>query len=153
MTQDHTRQWTAGVAYVLHWRDTVDFAAGLEPVRYERTITEPQAVPVTQQESPLLYYASAAVPVTAHASAYAALTRGPQPYSVEQLQQLADRCTQQEDNAAKVERQVAKSAAAMLVQTAVGQVFDAVVTGAAPKGTWVRVMTPPCWPWPVSNVW
>ena len=76
VTQDHTRQWTAGVAYVLHWRDTVDFAAGLEPVRYERTITEPQAVPVTQQESPLLYYASAAVPVTAHASAYAALTRG-----------------------------------------------------------------------------
>jgi iron complex outermembrane receptor protein len=76
VTHDHTRQWTAGVAYALHWRDVVDFAAGLEPVRYERTITEPQAVPVTQHENPLLYYASAGVPITAHTSAYAALTRG-----------------------------------------------------------------------------
>jgi iron complex outermembrane receptor protein len=76
VTHDHTRQWTGGMAYVLHWRNTVDFAAGLEPVRYERTITEPQATPVTQHENPLLYYASAAVPLTPHASAYAALTRG-----------------------------------------------------------------------------
>jgi iron complex outermembrane recepter protein len=76
VTHDHTRQWTGGVAYALHWRDTVDFAAGLEPVRYERTVTAPQAAPVTQHENPLLYYASAAVPLTTHASAYAALTRG-----------------------------------------------------------------------------
>jgi len=76
LTHDHTRQWTAGVAYALHWRDVLDFAAGLEPVRYDRTITEPQAPPVTQQEHPLLYYASVAVPITAHSSAYAALTRG-----------------------------------------------------------------------------
>jgi iron complex outermembrane receptor protein len=76
VTEDHTRQWTAGAAYALHWRDRIDFAAGLEPVRYERTITEPQAVPVTQHENPLLYYASAGVTITAHTSAYAALTRG-----------------------------------------------------------------------------
>jgi iron complex outermembrane receptor protein len=75
-THDHTRQWTFGLAYSLHWRDILDFAAGLEPVRYERTVTEPQASPVTQQESPLLYYASAGLPINAHWSAYGALTRG-----------------------------------------------------------------------------
>jgi iron complex outermembrane receptor protein len=75
-THDHTRQWTGGLAYALHWRGVVDFAAGLEPVRYERTVTEPAAAPVTGHENPTLYYASAGVPITAHLSAYGALTRG-----------------------------------------------------------------------------
>ena len=76
VTHDQIRQWTAGVAYALHWKGIFDFAAGLEPVRYERSVTEPQAVPVTQHENPLLYYASAGVPLSARATAYAALTRG-----------------------------------------------------------------------------
>jgi iron complex outermembrane receptor protein len=75
-THDHTRQWTAGLAYALHWRDVIDFAAGVEPVRYERTVTEPALAPVTQHENPVLYYGSAGVPIAAHWSAYAALTRG-----------------------------------------------------------------------------
>ena len=56
---------------------------------------------------------------------------------------MALHCTQQEDAAKKVERQVAKSAAALLLQSKVGQRFDAIVTGAADKGTWVRVFSPP----------
>jgi RNase II-type exonuclease C-terminal S1 domain len=48
----------------------------------------------------------------------------------------------QEDNAAKVERQVAKSAAALLLQSRIGQRFDAIVTGAGDKGTWVRISAP-----------
>jgi len=75
-THDHTRQWTAGLAYALHWRGVLDFAAGISPVRYERTVTEPALAPVTEHENPVLYYASAGVPLTAHLSAYAALTRG-----------------------------------------------------------------------------
>jgi len=75
-THDHTRQWTAGLAYALHWRNVVDFAAGVSPVRYERTVTEPAAASVTQHEDPVLYYASAAVPLTTRTSAYAGLTRG-----------------------------------------------------------------------------
>lgn len=59
------------------------------------------------------------------------------------LVQLAQHCTQQEDAAKKVERQVTKSAAALLLQSRVGQQFDAIVTGAADKGTWVRVFNPP----------
>ena len=76
LTSDHIRQWTAGAAIALHWRDVVDFAAGAAPVRYERTVLEPAAASVTQRDNPVLYYASAAVPLSARASAYAGLTRG-----------------------------------------------------------------------------
>lgn len=63
-------------------------------------------------------------------------------YSEDELRALAAHCTQQEDNAAKVERQVSKSAAALLLRPRLGQPFDAIVTGAADKGTWVRISSP-----------
>ncbi|HEY3121403.1 MAG TPA: RNB domain-containing ribonuclease, partial [Vicinamibacteria bacterium] len=47
------------------------------------------------------------------------------------------------DAAEKVERQVRKSAAALLLSRRIGQRFDAIVTGSSPKGTWVRVLRPP----------
>lgn len=65
------------------------------------------------------------------------------PYTFEQLEKLAQQCTQQEDEAAKAERQVAKSAAAMLLSSRVNQTFDALVTGASERGTWVRLASPP----------
>ncbi|MBV9911805.1 MAG: RNB domain-containing ribonuclease, partial [Sinobacteraceae bacterium] len=73
----------------------------------------------------------------------ATLTGSPPPYSIAELQQLAAHCSEQEDNAAKVERRVEKSAAALLLQPRVGQTFDAIVTGAADKGTWARLLAPP----------
>jgi exoribonuclease-2 len=42
-----------------------------------------------------------------------------------------------------VERSVSKSAAALLLRSRIGQMFDAIVTGAADKGTWARSTTPP----------
>jgi exoribonuclease II len=42
-----------------------------------------------------------------------------------------------------VERQVGKSAAAMLLQGRTGQTFNAIVTGASDKGTWARIAAPP----------
>jgi len=73
----------------------------------------------------------------------AALVGTPQPYDPSALAALAAHCTQQEDNAAKVERQVGKSAAALLLAPRVGQRFEAIVTGASDQGTWVRIFRPP----------
>ena len=73
----------------------------------------------------------------------AALAGEPSPYSEAELGELAGHCTQQEDGADKVERQVRKSAAALLLEPRVGQRFDAVVTGASEKGVWVRILAPP----------
>ncbi len=64
------------------------------------------------------------------------------PYSQQELQALAAHCTLQEGNAAKVERQVRKSAAAQLLSSHIGRRFDAIVTGASDKGTWVRTLRP-----------
>jgi VacB/RNase II family 3'-5' exoribonuclease len=72
----------------------------------------------------------------------AALAGTRPPYSAQELGVLATHCTEQEDNAAKVERRVRKSAAALLLESHVGQRFDAFVTGASPKGTWVRIAHP-----------
>ena len=72
----------------------------------------------------------------------AALAGAAAPYSDEQLRALGEHCTVQERNAAKVERQVRKSAAAMLLQAHVGEQFDGLVTGASDKGTWVRIPRP-----------
>jgi VacB/RNase II family 3'-5' exoribonuclease len=73
----------------------------------------------------------------------AALDGRESPYSMVELEMLATHCTEQEDNANKVERQVAKSAAALLLQARVGELFEAFVTGAADKGTWVRLVALP----------
>ena len=61
----------------------------------------------------------------------------------EDLEALGKHCTEQENAAKKVERQVGKSAAAMLLEARIGERFDAIVTGAAPKGTWARLLDPP----------
>jgi len=72
----------------------------------------------------------------------AALTKQASPYSDAELQDLAAHCTLQEHNAAKVERAVNKSAAASLLAARIGAKFDAIVTGASDKGTWVRIDSP-----------
>jgi exoribonuclease-2 len=72
----------------------------------------------------------------------AALAGAAPPYSSDELRALAAHCTTQEDNAAKVERQVQKSAAALLLAGRIGAQFDGIVTGASEKGTWVRVTSP-----------
>jgi exoribonuclease-2 len=72
----------------------------------------------------------------------AALNGTAAPYADEELRALGAHCTEQEGNAAKVERQVRKSAAALLLQARIGEQFDAMVTGASDKGTWVRIAQP-----------
>ncbi|MFZ0727653.1 MAG: hypothetical protein WAM61_17875, partial [Desulfobacterales bacterium] len=64
-------------------------------------------------------------------------------YSRDELTELARHCTEKENAANKVERLVTKSAAAMLLSSRIGDKFDAICTGAADKGTWVRIFKPP----------
>jgi VacB/RNase II family 3'-5' exoribonuclease len=73
----------------------------------------------------------------------AALAGDKLPYSPAELTSLAAHCTEQEDAAKKVERQVRKSAAAQFLSGRIGETFDALVTGSSEKGTWVRLLRPP----------
>lgn len=72
----------------------------------------------------------------------AALAGAPSPYTYEQLAEIAQQCTTQEDSASTVERRVLKAAAAYLLHSRIGETFDAIVTGVATKGTFVRILSP-----------
>jgi exoribonuclease-2 len=73
----------------------------------------------------------------------AAIAGHPVLYEKDELTSLGKHCTEEEDAVKKVERQVEKSAAAMLLESKIGERFDGIVTGAASKGTWVRLFHPP----------
>ena len=73
----------------------------------------------------------------------AALAGSAWPYRKDELDDLAKHCTEEEDAANKVERQVGKSAAALLLEERIGERFDAIVTGASDKGTWARLLDIP----------
>lgn len=73
----------------------------------------------------------------------AALQGEPAPYRLNELDALAVHSTEAEDAANKVERQVGKSAAALLLEDRIGEQFDSIVTGASAKGTWVRLLKVP----------
>jgi exoribonuclease-2 len=72
----------------------------------------------------------------------AALAKQPVPYSEGDLDAIARNCTLKEDAANKVERDISKRIAAAAMSHRVGETFDAIVTGASPKGTFVRVLQP-----------
>ena len=64
------------------------------------------------------------------------------PYSDAELTAIGANCTQKEDAAKKVEREMSKRLAAVAMQHRIGEVFDAIVTGATDHGTFVRVLQP-----------
>ncbi|MFN8525805.1 MAG: RNB domain-containing ribonuclease [Chloroflexota bacterium] len=73
----------------------------------------------------------------------AALAGDRPPYDDDELVELARHCSDREDEAQRVERQIRKSAAVAVMESRIGEVFEALVTGASTKGTWVRVLQPP----------
>ncbi len=73
----------------------------------------------------------------------AALAGAAPTYRNDELVALARHCSEQEDAAKKVERQVVKSAGAMLLATRIGETFDGTITGAKDNNTWVRIDHPP----------
>jgi VacB/RNase II family 3'-5' exoribonuclease len=72
----------------------------------------------------------------------ALLSKGKNPYSDDELDAVAKNCTLKEDAARKVEREMTKRMAAVAMSGRIGQTFDAIVTGAGTKGTFVRVLQP-----------
>ncbi|HEY4218903.1 MAG TPA: RNB domain-containing ribonuclease [Gemmatimonadaceae bacterium] len=81
----------------------------------------------------------------------AALANTPAPYTDDELTAVAERCTEREDAENKVERNVRKIVAALILQDKIGQSFDGIVTGANQKGTFVRTVKPPAEGMVVSN--
>jgi VacB/RNase II family 3'-5' exoribonuclease len=72
----------------------------------------------------------------------AVLANQPAPYSDDELGTVANNCTTKGDAARKVERAVSKRIAAVAMSGRIGESFDAIVTGVAPQGTFVRVIDP-----------
>jgi len=72
----------------------------------------------------------------------AKLAGQPNPYSDDELTAVAANCTQKEDAARKVEREMSKRLAAVAMQHQIGAIFDAIVTGVTPRGTFVRALQP-----------
>jgi VacB/RNase II family 3'-5' exoribonuclease len=72
----------------------------------------------------------------------AVLANQPAPYTDGELGAAAANCTSKEDAARKVERAMSKRIAAVAMSGRIGEVFDAIVTGVTPHGTFVRVMRP-----------
>jgi len=64
------------------------------------------------------------------------------PYSDADLNTIAQNCTEKENAARKVEREMSKRLAAVVMSNRIGQTFNAIVTGAGPKGTFVRIFQP-----------
>ena len=67
---------------------------------------------------------------------------GPGPYTDDELSSIAKNCTLKEDAARKVEREMSKRLAAVVMSKRIGETFDAIVTGVTPHGTFVRVLKP-----------
>jgi VacB/RNase II family 3'-5' exoribonuclease len=71
------------------------------------------------------------------------LAKGSQPYSEDDLNAIAQRCTLMEDAARKVERDMQKRIAAVVLHPRIGQSFPAIVTGVNQYGRFVRTLNPP----------
>ncbi len=72
----------------------------------------------------------------------AMLAGKPNPYSDDELSAIAANCTEKEDAVRKVEREMSKRLAAVAMQNRIGAMFDAIVTGVTPHGTFVRMLQP-----------
>jgi VacB/RNase II family 3'-5' exoribonuclease len=73
----------------------------------------------------------------------AVLRKSPTPYTVEELENIANHCNERLSAARKVERQMRKTIAASVLAERIGDEFDAIVTGVKSVGTFARLLNPP----------
>ena len=67
----------------------------------------------------------------------------PAPYTLAELTELGDHCTERARAASKVERRMRKVVAIVLLQGRKGETFDGIVTGVTDRGTFARLLAPP----------
>ena len=115
----------------------------------EYTMLEPGKPPVGHFGLAVMDYTHATAPNRRYVDVIiqrllkAALAGVPSPYTRKELIEHAAWCTDRDKSSKKVERFMRKVEAAMIMQGRVGEIFDAIVTGASEKGTYVRLMDPP----------
>jgi len=115
----------------------------------EYTMFEPGTIPEGHFALAVVDYTHATAPnrryvdIINQRQAKSLLTKSPAPYSLTDLSDRAAWLTDREKAAKKVKRFMRKSVAAVLLANSVGKTFDALVTGAADKGTYVRILNPP----------
>jgi VacB/RNase II family 3'-5' exoribonuclease len=115
----------------------------------EYTMLEPGATPAGHFALAIIDYTHATAPnrryvdIINQRQVKAILAGKPGPYSSDELSDRATWLTDREKASKKVKRFMRKSVAATLLEDSIGKTFDALVTGAADKGTYVRLLTPP----------
>jgi VacB/RNase II family 3'-5' exoribonuclease len=114
----------------------------------EYVVETPDSEPQSHFGLAVKHYAHSTAPnrrypdLITHRLLKSAMTGETIPYSTEQLETIARHCTLKEDDAKKVERQVEKAANALLMESRIGEEFEAIISGASPKGTWIRLFQP-----------
>nr|WP_320160966.1 RNB domain-containing ribonuclease [uncultured Methanoregula sp.] len=115
----------------------------------EYMMLEPGATPAGHFALAIVDYTHATAPnrryvdIINQRQVKAILMGKPGPYSSTELFDRAIWLTDREKASKKVKRFMRKSAAAVLLEDSIGKTFDALVTGAADKGTYVRLLVPP----------
>ena len=115
----------------------------------EYAMLEPGAAPVGHFALAIVDYTHATAPnrryvdIINQRQVKAILSGKPGPYSSPDLSDGAEWLTDREKASKKVKRFMRKSVAATLLEDSIGKTFDALVTGAADKGTYVRILEPP----------
>lgn len=74
---------------------------------------------------------------------HAMIANEPPPYSDAELTAIAMHCNEADKALRKIERDMQKRVAAVAMASRIGEVFDAVITGASEKGVYARVIRPP----------
>jgi exoribonuclease-2 len=73
----------------------------------------------------------------------AAIASEAPPYSVAELEQIAERCNERQSAERKVERLMRKIVAAEVLSQRIGETFAGIITGVSSKGTFVRLISTP----------